>query len=60
MSQNLFVKPPCTSDLTRGATLPEPRQQKRPMPLYQSFNPLDYRIHIGWFGGVHIYKAPKS
>ncbi|MEM9504248.1 MAG: hypothetical protein AAGA01_09875 [Cyanobacteria bacterium P01_E01_bin.43] len=34
--------------------------QTRLQPLYRSRNPLDYRIHIGWFGGLRIYSVAEN
>ena len=40
---------------------PEPQESRtRPKPLHRAFNPLDYRIHIGWFGGIHIYSKSQN
>ena len=42
------------------ATKPIPKPYKRLQPISRSLNPLDYRIHIGWFGGVRIYSKSQS
>ena len=34
--------------------------QTRLQPWYRSRNPLDYRIHIGWFGGLRIYSIADN
>ncbi|MGF1523009.1 MAG: hypothetical protein ACFBSF_11900 [Leptolyngbyaceae cyanobacterium] len=38
--------------------LDKPETPIKPFDRYLSL--LDYRIHIGWFGGIHIYSIAEN